>query len=476
MSSVALRVARAIGTYLGLYVDLVNDLRVRRGARRLVGGDAVTYLAKLLLPPLALHVALYVLLGSYLPEVVPLVLALPIPLYIALPILNEVVLGHSYSRDLDEELRYFAIAQGLSPGEDLLRDIEDWCTSLGQPLRTLCNEYSRISIFMRFLPGMSGLREYLRRAPKPMRRLLSEYIVVRESAGYFAWISAKFQEALYELRASARRFLEMKTTLTLIAVVFAGLTPPLLSLLYVVGGSQPYSTYVGFLSVAALGLVAESSSPKILKLRIGDHRLRLLSLLVYSLALVSTLVLPLHMALLVSGVAMVSAGAVHTYLFLRVYLGVLSQPSKLVVAASRLPYSSRPVELVEEIIGGLHNHSLYAALCRYFLLKSSRTGDVNSVKILAFKEVMEDLFSLVKQATVVKGLVLTTSLALPIITKLSLTLAFGSATSLLEMYVYTLVASAVYSTLASYMVFGSYENTLITGVVLLELYLLGATP
>lgn len=469
------RVARAFGTYLGLYVDLVNSLRVRRGARRLVGGDVVTYLAKLLLPLLALHIVLYTLLSNYLPKLVPIVLVLPIPLYIALPILTEVVLGYSYSKDLDEELRYFTIAQGLSPGEDLLRDIEDWCTSMGHSLRTLCNEYSRISILIRFLPGMSGLREYLRRAPRPMRRLLSEYVVIRESAGYFTWISAKFQEALYELRATTRRFLEMKTTLTLIAVVFAGLTPPLLSLLYVVGGGQPYPTYVGFLSVAALSLVAESSSPKILKLHIGNRKLRLVSLLTYSLALVSMLALPLPIAVLISGIAMVSTGAVHTYSFLRVYLGVLSQPSKLVIAASRLPYSSRPVELVEEIVGGLHNHSLFAALCRYFLLKSSRVGDVNSVKILAFKEVIEDLFSLVKQATLVKGLVLVTSLTLPLITRLSLTLAYGSTTSLFEMYVYTLTASVVYSVIASYTVFGSYENTLTTGVVMLELYLLGAT-
>jgi len=65
------RVARAFGTYLGLYVDLVNSLRVRRGARRLVGGDVVTYLAKLLLPLLALHIVLYTLLSNYLPKLVP---------------------------------------------------------------------------------------------------------------------------------------------------------------------------------------------------------------------------------------------------------------------------------------------------------------------------------------------------------------------------------------------------------------------
>jgi hypothetical protein len=461
---------------LGTYMDLVNDLRVRRGARRLVGADVATYSVKLLLPPLAVHLVLYTLLGRYLPELPLAILALPIPLYLALPILAEVVLGHSYSKNLEEELKYFAIVQGLSPGEDLLRDVEDCCVFMGTSLRSLCNEYARISILARFLPGMSGLREYLRRAPRPMRRLLSEYVAIRESAGYSTWISAKFQEALYELRTSIRRFLELKTTLTLIAVVFAGLTPPLLSLLYVVGGTPPYSVYTAFLSVAALSLVAESSSPKILRVSTGSRKLRLASVTVYCLPLVLVLLLPLPVALLVSGVAMVALGALQTYSFLHVYLGVLAQPSKLVIAASKLPYSSKPGELVEELVGGLHEFNLFAALCRYFLLKSSRTGDVNTVKILAFKEVVEDLFSLVKQATLVKGLVVATALALPVITRLSLALAYGSVPILREMYVYTTVASVAYGILASYTVFGNCENTLITGTVLLELYFLGAAP
>jgi len=458
---------------LGAYLDLVNDLRVRRGARRLIGVDAATYIAKLLLPALFVHVALYVLLSVYLPELMPTILVLPVPLYIAIPVLAEVALGYSYSKSLEEELKYFAIVQGLSPGEDLLRDIEDCCTSMGGSLRSLCNEYSRIYLFTRFLPGMSGLREYLQRAPRPMRKLLSEYIVIRESAGYSTWISAKFQEALYELRAYTRRFLELKTTLTLIAVIFAGLTPPLLSLLYVVGGTPPYSTYSAFLSVAALSLVAESLSPKILRVVIGSRRLRIASATVYCLSLVLTPTLPTPTTLLAAGIAMVIVGVLHTYSFIRAYAGILSQPSKLVIAASRLPYSSRPVELVEELVGGLHKFNLFAALCRYFLLKSSRAGDISSVKILAFKEVVEDLFSLVKQATVVKGLVVATALALPVITRLSLALAYGGVASLLEMHAYTVLASVVYSILASYSVFGSYENTLITGVVLLELYLLG---
>lgn len=462
---------------LGGYLELLNSARVRRGRPRLEPRRGALYvLGVLAAPAAALLAALYIasiLLRCPLPLhlVVPAV-ALALPL---VPLAVEYLSYLSYVRSLKEDLAYFMVLEGVSPGDDLLRDLEEESGPLCSFLPALCNECSRLRLFTRFFPGMRGIREYVARAPRPMRRLLLEYVVVRETAELGSWLYSKFQEALRELRTSARSSLELRTLLSLSAVVFSGLSPPLVALASALSGAEVPHAYLIVAAPAAALAAVEGLAPRLLKVpaRIGE--LRYLAPLLAAPPLLLPLLGARASASLL-GLLLTALGAAVTARYVRAYSAIVSLPSRLVGLADRIPYSSNPRRLVEESLADVRGLGVLPSLCYHMLLRSLKQGGIDTVRVIAFKDVVEELFSLVRQGTIVRALVLATALSQPFILSFSASLAAALGLGGDGMMVFSLASSLFYGAAATFAVFGTLGNTLVVGLVLLELCALGVVP
>jgi len=460
---------------LGSYVELVNTFRVLSGRRRIAPSELRRYVVKMCLVPAILVATVSFLVFSYVgKELIVLVPLLAGLTFFTVPLVSELLFYMTHIRRLKEDLTYFMVIEGVSPGDDLIKDLEEEYDAMCELLTSLCTEYSRLRLFTRFFPGIRGIKEYIARAPKIMKKTLLEYMVARESASFGTWIYSKFQESLNELKTSSKRALELKVFLSLIVVVINGLTPPLLALTTVLEGRIPQYAY-SILTIPSVVLVlSESLSPKILKVSAGASRLSLTSALATVLS-----VTPLLLGgwgLLATGIFMTVIGVVTTYKILYAYSTFFNLPSILTNLTERLPYAHDPVGLIEEGLGRLRRFSSLASLCYIMLLKSVRQGEVNTSKMITFRGVVDELFSLVKQGTAVRILVLATAIIMPIILSTSVILASSLVTTTADLRTYCFISSALYSIIASIVVFGNYESTLLTGIVLLMLYYLGVTP
>ena len=460
---------------LSIYLELINRIRVAAGKRRLSVDEVPVYMTKATAPlVLTLAPVLYHLARSGSNSLIYVAPLLCLASILA-PVLVEGVSYGRYVRNLREDLMYFMLVEGVSPGDDLVRDLEEGSEDMCAQLETLCNEHRRLKLFLRFFPGMRGIREYVLRAPKPMRRTLLEYIMVRETGNFNTWVYSKFQEALHELRASAKRSLELKTLLTLLATVFSGLPPPLIALVMSLGGGIPPYFYPALFLPGILLVVSESSTPRLMRVSSRDRGAWVATSL-RTLALLLVPAIGTSIYLLAVGVALCALGSVATVRFARTYAKVLSLPLRLVSLADRIPYSRDPTGLVEENLGSLRNSSTLASLCYIILMRSIKQGNVNTARIVAFKEVVEELFSLVRQGAVVRSLVLATALILPFTLSYSISLAMVVVPEAFGIRAFCFASSLFYSIIATWVAFGSYDNGLLVGSVLLLLYALGVVP
>jgi len=466
-------ISRALGTYL----ELLNKVRVARGKPKVESSKAALYVLKVsAVPTFGLALASYAA-SKHLdsPHFFNLTIPAIASMLFLLPLAVEFLSYITYVKNLREDIAYFMILEGSSPGDDLMRDLEEESEHACQFLPSLCNEYMRLKLFSKFFPGVKGIKEYVLRAPKPMRKLLLEYIVTRESANFSTWIYSKFQESLRELKTSAKNSLELKTILSLTVVVFNGLTPPLIALVVALTGSGIQYTYITSVAPAIALAISESLTPRLLKIPVETRRIRYL-LTIAVLPLLLSPIVGVRASLLLLGIALLVLGAVVTQQFLAAYLAVVSIPSQLINLADRVPYAHRPVELVERSLGGLRNRNVFTSLCYYMLSRSIRHGSVDTTRIIAFKDIVEELFSIVKQSIAVRLLVVATAFFLPFVLNFSVSLLAATGLVSSEIRTYCFVSSLFYSVIATLAAFGTLENTALVGLVLLELYALGVTP
>lgn len=460
------------------YLELLNRVRIARGKPRVEPGGVLPYALKLsVAPALGLLSVSYTVSRLY-HGLGLFYLALPVAAITAFisPLAVEALSYAIYTKNLKEDIAYFMILEGVSPGDDLLRDLEEESESACLFLRSLCDEFSRLKLFIRFFPGVRGIKEYVLRAPRPMRKLLLEYMIVRESASFSTWAYGKFQEALRELKTSAKNSLELKTILSLTAVVFNGLAPPLIALVTALSGTEVWYAYPIMVIPAAALAASEGLTPRLLKVRAGGGRLKYVAVPAVLLPLL-VLLCRTGFSVMLAGTILLGLGALSCARLASAYLAILSLPSQLVSLADRLPYAHRPLELVEQSLGSLRDHSVFTSLSYHMLLRSLRQGSIDTARIIAFKDIVEELFSLVKQGAAVRALVIATALMQPVISNFSMSLittvdaAMGSGVT-----AYFFVSSVFYSIVATIVAFGALENTILVGLVLLELCALGAVP
>lgn len=460
---------------LGSYVELVNAFRVLSGRGRITPSGLRRYVIKMfLIPTISVTVISFLTLsyvGKELIIIVPLLASLT---FFTAPLASELIFYVMHVRRLKEDLTYLMVIEGVSPGDDLIKDLEEEYEVICEFLISLCTEYSKLRLFTRFFPGIRGIKEYIARAPKIMKKTLLEYMVARESASFGTWIYSKFQESLNELKITSKRALELKVFLSLIVVILNGLTPPLLALTTVLEGEIPQYAYFILIVPSIVLLLSESLSPKIFKISAGANRLRPISALATVLSAI--LLLLGNWSLLAAGIFMTVIGVVVAHKILYAYFTFFNLPSTLTNLAERLPYAHDPIGLIEESLGRLRQFSSLASLCYLMLLKSVRLGEVNISRMITFKGVVDELFSLVKQSATVRILVLATAIIMPVTLSTSITLTSPLVTTTASVRIYCFTSSVLYSIIASIIVFGSYESTLLTGIVLLMLYSLGVTP
>ncbi|MEM2006397.1 MAG: hypothetical protein QXG17_02315 [Sulfolobales archaeon] len=472
-SSPILHISRALGEYL----ELLNKVRIARGKPKAEADKAVLYILKVsAVPTLGLALASYIASKhSNNPYFFFFTIPVAASMLFLLPLAVELLYYATYVKSLREDIAYFMVLEGASPGDDLVRDLEEESEHACGFLPSMCNEYMRLKLFFKFFPGIKGIKEYVLRAPKPMRKLLLEYIVTRESADFGTWIYSKFQESLRELKTSAKNSLELKTILSLTAAVFNGLTPPLIALVIALTGSEVQYTYITMAAPAIALAISESATPRLLKISVETKKLRYLLTTAFLPFLLSPMI-GVKTSLVFSGATFLALGAVATQRFVATYLSVVSIPSQLISLADRVPYAHRPIELVEKSLGDLRSRSVFTSLCYYMLLRSIRHGSVDTTRIIAFKDIVEELFSLVKQSIAVRLLVIATALFLPLILSFSTSLVAATGLASGEIRTYCFISSLFYSVIATLTTFGTLENTALVGLVLLELYALGVTP
>lgn len=459
------------------YFEFLNNVRVARGEPRVEHSKLLLYIFKMSTAPTSLLLMLsYVAYAHHRVLSLYYVIPLSIAAFFTIPVFLELLRYVNYIRNLREDLTYFMIIDGMCPGDDLIKDLEEDSEAICSFLPSLCIENSRLKLFMKFFPGVRGVKEYVLRAPKPMRKLLLEYVTTRESASFSTWVYSKYQEALREVKVSARNSLELKTILSLTAVIFSGLTPPIIALTALVMGGQEVLYAYPLITLPAVAMaISERSVPRILKVPSGSRRLKV-SAALSTLSLSISPVIGLRNSVAIAGVVFLVLGVVASVKFIRAYLELISIPSQLVILADKLPYSDRPLELVRESLGEILGRSVFTSVCYYMLFKAVKKGDIDSARIIAFKDVVEELFSLVKQSAAVRALVVATAIFLPFVSIFSISLAVSMNTASSVLYLYYFTSSLFYSVIATHTAFGTLENTFLVGLVMIELYTLGVVP
>ncbi|MCD6084858.1 MAG: hypothetical protein J7J20_04880 [Desulfurococcales archaeon] len=493
------------------YVNKINYLRILAGKERLLGRRARSHTVKLVLCSsaaffLITHVILSLLnlrvVFTMNPHILEYSAIISAVAGFSWPYVYYYVKAHSRGNAVESELKYFIISEGVSTtnASELISDLvstKDW----SHVFPTLSKESIRFLKLRKFMALYDTIRYYTRWiTSRWVSKCLTDYIHSLSLGTALEWLQDKTDELINELRSSTQAAIKLRTTVSLILAVILGYVPPLMAALsLLVGEEVVVKAFLMTLLATPLSMLLIPKLPCHARItsRILDANIPLA--LGVACATTAATVLITYVikdnvnVVLTAATCLLVWGSIKTYCYFRGITEAFELP-RLLARISEAPLViSNPCRLFAEILSSSRVRSFKYVGSRfkldkvnelaselnlwtskfvlYVIAKSIINGALTRERTLKLRELILDFTRDIKSLLATNTVIVVMTALLPyIISSIS-----GLATHSLLLGVYSLVTSVMFSVYASYVVFGDLTNTLLPGMALLMLYLIGGS-
>jgi len=492
------------------YIKVLNDLRVLAGEERLLGSHIKRYLVKLIFCSLAsafipIHAVMSIIKhGSmFFFEASTFAYSLVPSIFISIlwPLIWFAIKAHKRGSSVEKELKYFIISEGMSTtnATELIGDL----VSTGEwphLFPALSRESLKFLKLRKFMALCDTIRYYSRWIlSRSVSRCLSDYLHSLSLGTALEWLQDKTDELINELRSSTQAIIKLRTMLSLVLAIVLGYIPPLMTALSILVGEEIVikaliltllATPLAMVLTPQLPLHARISS----KIQSKKAAITFISAItgVCTIALLYDLFAYDHINLeFIASVCLLAWGVIKTYHYIEGIIEAMELPRILARVSEAPLVTSNPCGLVSEIIIGskvrtfrkvganfkldkiseaINELKLWTSrFVLYVITKAISNGSLTRERILKLRELTLDFTRDVKSLLATNTVIIMMVVLLPYI--ISTISTFATHTMIINMY--SVIASISFAFYASYVVFDDLTNTLLPGIALLTLSLMG---
>ncbi len=492
------------------YIRVLNDLRVLAGKERLLGSHARQYLIKLILCGVALtFLPTYAILsvarcGSiFITDVPTLTYSLISSIIIGIlwPFAWYYIKAYTRGRNVERELKYFIISEGISTtnATELISDLvstSEW----PQLFPALSKESIKFLKLRKFMALFDTIRYYSKWIlSRNVSRCLSDYLHSLSLGTALEWLQDKTDELINELRSSTQAIIKLRTMVSLVLAIVLGYIPPLMTALSIlVGEGIVIKALISTLLITPLSMALTPQLPLHARIssRIRGRRTAIVSIVAASGAAAaavffSYLTYSYVNYTLAASICLITWGIIKTYRYVEGVIEAMELPRILARVSEAPLVVSNPCRLVSEILAGSRVRSFKkigtnfkldkvsetinelklwtSRFVLYVIIKAISNGSLTRERMLKLRELVLDFTRDIKSLLATNTVIVMMVVLLPYI--ISTISGFTTHTTLVSTY--SMVASVMFSLYASYVVFDDLTNTLLPGIALLTLLLIG---
>ncbi len=499
---------------LNSYLSVTYTLRVQACMRlSMTNSENRNSLLRILLPTLmggfiiAMDKLILNTSISTLPHTLNTILGMLASLLLLNPILYILYLlakARARAKKIEEEMKYFIISESViaSASPNIIDDL----TSLGN-LHEIFNQLSKESTLLRRLRRLMTTSEVVHLYSKWIKskfvgNLLSDFVFAQSLGIVKAWLREKGKELLEELRVDSLNRVKFRATISVLFAVLLGYVPPIILALSALMGSGVVTKALTMtLVLCPVFFWVTPRTPKHFEIHFRElPRKCLIIVTAVIVILISKCVTAvfeqnseihaLFLYLILLGITLTALGlfqvssminAVHearqlSNVLLTIIEAPLSVGNALAIvkeALNRTNYKvfkelSSKINLLSAYPGILSNARLWITkFTVYTIMKGLMYGTLNRENLMKLRNLVTEMLREFKLSLSTNAIVAMLALALPLILNYVGTLGSASVVPLTTLYI--VISSLVYSSYASYVTFGKISNTLLPGVVCIEL-------
>ena len=492
------------------YVRVLNDLRVLAGKERLLGSCARRHLAKLILCGLALtFIPTYAFLsvvrrGSiFITDASTLMYSIVFSIIVSIlwPFAWYYIKAYSRGRNVERELKYFIISEGMSTtnATELINDLvstREW----PHLFPALSKESTKFLKLRKFMALFDTIRYYSRWIlSRNVSRCLSDYLHSLSLGTALEWLQDKTDELINELKSSTQAIIKLRTMVSLVLAIILGYIPPLMAALSILVGEGIVIKALILTSLVtplSMALIPQLPLHARISSRIRGRKTAIISTAAVSsvtavAVLCSYLIYSYVNYVLAALVCLITWGIIKTYHYVEGIIEAMELPRILARVSEAPLVVSNPCRLVSEILAASRVQSFRkigtnfkldkvsetinelklwtSRFVLYVIAKAISNGSLTRERMLKLRELVLDFTRDIKSLLATNTVIIMMVMLLPyIISTIS-----GFATHAALVGTYSVIASAMFSLYASYVVFDDITNTLLPGIALLTLLLIG---
>jgi len=491
------------------YISKINDLRVLAGRERLLGRRARVHVIKLIFHSavmffLITHIILSLVNFSTFFTVKPHIIIYSafssIIAGILWPFAWYYIKALNRGKNVEKELKYFIISEGMSTinATELISDLvstKNW----PQVFPSLSRESVRFLKLRKFMALFDTIRFYSRWIlSRGISKCLSDYLHSLSLGTALEWLQDKTDELINELRSSTQATIKLRTMVSLVLAIVLGYVPPLMTALSILVGEE--AVIKALLITLLITPISTALIPQLpLHARISSrisssNAISALAITSITITIITTLSYVIYgniNLILSTSACLIAWGIIKTYHYIKGITEaielprilariseaplVISNPCKLIaeiLANSRVPSFRRVGSKfkLDKINGLISELNLWTSrFVLYVITKSISNGSLTREHVLKLRELILDFTRDIKSLLATNTVIISMVVLLPYI--ISTISGLTAHTLLLDLY--SMVASVMFSLYASYVVFNDLTNTLLPGVTLLTLQLVG---
>ncbi|GEM_PF-3006490 len=407
------------------------------------------------------------------------------------------------ARRIEEEMKYFIISESViaSASPNVIDDL----TSLGN-LHEIFNQLSRESVLLRRLRKLMTTSEVVHLYSKWIKsrfvgNILSDFVFAQSLGIVKAWLKEKGGELLEELKVDSLNRVKFRATVSILFAVLLGYVPPIiLALSALMGGEVVTKALTMTLMLCPMFFLVTPRAPKHFEIFFRKLPRKCLAavaaviiILIFKcvtaileqggeVRVLLPYLIPLGITLTALGLFQVSSMVNAVYearqlsnVLLTIIEAPLSIGNALAIvkeALSRTNYrvfkELSKVNLLSAYHSVLSDARLWITkFTMYTIMKGLTYGTLNRENLMKLRNLVTEMLRGFKLSLSSNAMVAILALALPLILNYVGALGSASVSSLTTLYI--IASSLIYSSYASYVIFGKVTNTLLPGAVCIEL-------
>lgn len=494
--------------YITIYLELIQDLRVKAGLTRVSTRDLKLTLLKYIVTSVLIVTASITLLSLVLRFTVVTYLML-ITTTMPVAILTSILMPYlSYSyilrvrwKKIEEELSYFIVSEAATYTHSM-ELVNDLCELRGwdHVFKELVIEGLRLRLFRNFLTVTETISTYTKYSTsKYVNKLLSDYVLALSKGVVNSWLLSTSNELLYKLRSNTKALTQLRTTISLVIGILLSYLPSLMISISIISGitevHPPLFTVITLIPILifmpgkTLHLKTFNNSSPIIKLK--NIVIYVVTLFIIPMLLSTLEQLTTKNVLLASAALLIINGVYNLRDFIEILVEISELP-KVISSYAEAPYILvNPLKGFKEVLITCRSRSLrelasdlnlnnlkdrlpiikswLGRYIYYIIVKSLVNGSLSKEQLLNLRTLTLDMIEDFKHYIISLLPLMMMSLMMPWLLTSMVALANVRLTNYIVL-IYIVITG--YSLYVDYILYDSLGSTLITGIAMAILALM----